>query len=301
MIRVSVILTTYNSASFLTQTLESVLSQDGIGRVFDLEFIIVDDCSTDNTTEILKLLNLPFISTGKNSGGPNKGRNIGLNKAGGDYICFIDHDDIWAKSKIIKQLKAATSAPIVSSGFSVHYLESGKIVHYGENTGQIKFYDRNITFQKILSGAKSGQTMYFSTLMINSSLKSVVFEEEFGKLDFDWLLRLLENRASAEVSESLMKRVVYGENLSLNENYRRINYEFSVKSISGYRLKFPKLVNIGLKRINGSMARYYYLTGELKKSRSYLRKSVFDFKTIFLYLTSFAGSKIVRKKIRIFG
>jgi hypothetical protein len=137
--------------------------------------------------------------------------------------------------------------------------------------------------------------------MINSSLKSVVFEEEFGKLDFDWSLRLLENQASAEVSESLMKRVVYGDNLSLNENYRRINYEFSVKVISGYRPKFPKLVNIGLKRINGSMARYYYLTGEMKKSRYYLRKSVPDLKTFFLYLTSFAGSKIVRKKIRIFG
>lgn len=301
MIRVSVILTTYNSASFLTQTLESVLSQDGIGSLFDLEFIIVDDCSADNTTEILKLLNLPFISTGKNSGGPNKGRNIGLTMASGDYICFIDHDDIWAKSKIIKQLKAATYAPIVSSGFSVHYLESGKMVHYGKNDGQIKFYNKNITFQKILIGDKSGQTIYFSTLMINASLKSVVFEEEFGKLDFDWLLRLFENQVSVEVRESLMKRVVYGDNLSLDENYRRINYEFSVKIISEYRMNFPKLVNTGLKRINGSMARYYYLTGEMKKSRNYLRKSVIDFKTIFLYLTSFVGSKIVKKKFRIFG
>lgn len=301
MIKISVILTTYNSSSFLHNTLQSILNQDGIGKLFELELIIIDDCSTDNTTEILRSLNLPFISTDTNSGGPNKGRNIGLKTASGDYICFIDHDDIWAKEKIAMQLKATGSATIVTSGFSVHYVHSDKICYIGENTGQIKLFKKNSTFKKILRGDKTGQTFYFSTLLIHSSLKTVFFEEEYGMLDYDHALRLFENQVTAEVCACLMKRFVYGSNLSLNENYRKINYDYSMKTISDYKIKYPYLVKKGIKRINGSMARYYYLVGKMKKARFYFRKSSFNLITILYYITSFGFSKIVKKYFRIFG
>ena len=102
--RVSVILTTYNSANFIQRTLNSILSQQGKGSVFELELLVIDDASTDNTPHILARNNIVYISNSENSGGPNKGRNIGLKIATGDYICFCDHDDAWEPSKIIRQL-----------------------------------------------------------------------------------------------------------------------------------------------------------------------------------------------------
>ena len=62
--------------------------------LFDLELIVVDDCSSDDTINILQSNKINYLSTGKNSGGPNKGRNLALKQSTGDFICIADHDDI---------------------------------------------------------------------------------------------------------------------------------------------------------------------------------------------------------------
>ena len=97
--KVSVIITTYNSEKVIQSTLDSILNQEGINELFELEIIAVDDCSSDHTTAILSKNNISFFSTTSNSGGPNKGRNIALKKATGDYTCIVDHDDIWHSNK----------------------------------------------------------------------------------------------------------------------------------------------------------------------------------------------------------
>ena len=90
---VSVIVTTYNSEESIERTLNSILKQEGIGEVFDIELIVVDDHSTDNTPAILKEFDATILTTAHNTGGPNVGRNMGLKRATGDFICIIDHDD----------------------------------------------------------------------------------------------------------------------------------------------------------------------------------------------------------------
>ena len=104
MVKVSVILTTYNSESQIQQVIDSILGQDGREEIFKLELLVVDDCSTDNTQDILSANNIKFLTTSKNTGGPNHGRNIALSKCTGDYICISDHDDIWFPHKISKLL-----------------------------------------------------------------------------------------------------------------------------------------------------------------------------------------------------
>ena len=61
--------------------------------------------ASDKTTEILKDKNISYLTTEKNSGGPNKGRNIALKHSSGDFICIADHDDIWFPNKVISLLK----------------------------------------------------------------------------------------------------------------------------------------------------------------------------------------------------
>ncbi len=90
---VSIITPSYNSSKFLNQTIQSVLSQ----TFTDWEWLITDDCSSDNSVEILESTNdarIKIFKTIKN-GGAGHARNISLENATGRFITFLDADDFW--------------------------------------------------------------------------------------------------------------------------------------------------------------------------------------------------------------
>ena len=100
---VSVIIPNYNREQLITRAVMSVLSQ----TYADVEAIVVDDCSSDNSMEILKKIKdsrLRIFKLDKNSGAC-VARNRGINEAKGEYIAFLDSDDEWLPDKIEKQLK----------------------------------------------------------------------------------------------------------------------------------------------------------------------------------------------------
>jgi glycosyltransferase involved in cell wall biosynthesis len=100
---VSVIITTYNRRRFLREAALSVLQQD----YPDKEIIIVDDGSTDNSIEEVK--DLPVRYAWKENSGISSARNKGIEAAQGEYIAFLDVDDLWKKNKLstqISQMKA---------------------------------------------------------------------------------------------------------------------------------------------------------------------------------------------------
>lgn len=99
---ISVIIPTFNNDNYIKETINSVLNQ----TYTELEIIIIDDGSTDLTREIVnsfddKRIKYLFI---ENSGGPARPRNVGIQKATGKYIAFLDSDDIWLSDKIERQL-----------------------------------------------------------------------------------------------------------------------------------------------------------------------------------------------------
>lgn len=98
---ISVIIPAYNAEKFIDETIRSVLSQ----TIEDIEVIIVNDGSTDNTLNILKSYSDPRLSYYdiKNSG-VSFARNYAVNKAAGKWLAFIDADDIWANNKLEAQL-----------------------------------------------------------------------------------------------------------------------------------------------------------------------------------------------------
>ncbi len=102
--KVSVITPAYNAENYICKTIESVQSQ----TYKDWEMIIVDDCSTDYTTVLVQdyVKNDPRIKLVKASknGGVAAARNLGLELAKGDYIAFVDSDDLWKPDKLEKQL-----------------------------------------------------------------------------------------------------------------------------------------------------------------------------------------------------
>ena len=89
---ISVIVPCYNSESFIKKCIASLINQN---FTKSFEIIIVDDASSDNTVEIIKSFNLNNINLHllKNNSGPAAARNIGLKKASGEYVFFLDADD----------------------------------------------------------------------------------------------------------------------------------------------------------------------------------------------------------------
>lgn len=101
---VSVVMPTYNSALTVLDAVGSVLRQ----TYQNLELIVVDDCSSDNTVEILERISDPRVQVIKlpeNSGSPSAPRNKALELAKGEYIAFLDSDDLWTPNKLEVQLE----------------------------------------------------------------------------------------------------------------------------------------------------------------------------------------------------
>lgn len=101
---VSVITPVYNVAKVIGRTLDSMLSQD----YKDVEIVLVDDCSKDNSAEIIKRYqekypNIVYYKQEKN-GGAAVARNTALNIAKGRYVAFLDSDDLWCEGKVSKQI-----------------------------------------------------------------------------------------------------------------------------------------------------------------------------------------------------
>lgn len=100
---VSIIMPSYNTGRFIKETIESVLAQS----YQNWELLIVDDCSSDNTDEVIKPfladLRITYIKNEKNSGAAVS-RNRALREAKGKWIAFLDSDDLWEPEKLEKQI-----------------------------------------------------------------------------------------------------------------------------------------------------------------------------------------------------
>lgn len=102
---VSIITPCYNSEAYISKTIESVLSQTYV----NWEMIIVDDCSTDKSAEIIKQyaekdVRIKYIKTDVASGSPTRPRNIAISHARGRFLAFLDSDDLWEKDKLYLQI-----------------------------------------------------------------------------------------------------------------------------------------------------------------------------------------------------
>ena len=116
---ISVIMPVYNGARFLEKTLASLLAQ----TCTDWELIVVDDGSTDATPEILaKYDDRRFIKIRKENGGEAQTRNVGLHRASGEFIAFLDADDLYLPTALAAMSGFLTAHPEYDALFSNGYL-----------------------------------------------------------------------------------------------------------------------------------------------------------------------------------
>ena len=108
---VSVIIPTYNRAATLRRTVDSALAQ----TYQPLEVIVVDDGSTDTSGEVIASYGDRIRSVRRANGGPSAARNTGMEVAEGEWLAFLDSDDVWLPEKISRQVRlvASTSGRVV--------------------------------------------------------------------------------------------------------------------------------------------------------------------------------------------
>jgi glycosyltransferase involved in cell wall biosynthesis len=97
---VSVVIPAYNRAHTLRRAVDSVLNQ----TYTKIEVLIIDDGSTDNTHETLRLYGDKIRWWSQKNAGPSRARNSGIKEARGEYVAFLDSDDAWAPKKLERQM-----------------------------------------------------------------------------------------------------------------------------------------------------------------------------------------------------
>ena len=177
---ISVIVPTYNRASPLKKTVQSILSQTHQ----DFELIIVDDGSTDDTDKTIPKDSRITLIRQENKG-PSHARNVGIKKSKGDTIAFLDSDDWWDKNKLEMQFRCMEKNPgyLISYTGEVWY-KNGRL--FNQKQKHKKFH--GYIFDKCLPLC----VVSMSTIMIRRELfeKIGLFDESLPCCeDYDFWLR----------------------------------------------------------------------------------------------------------------
>jgi len=213
---VSVVIPAYNRAHSIGQAIQTVLNQ----TYQDLEIIVVDDGSSDNTEGVvrgLKDIRIRYIRHEKNKGA-TAARNTGIKAAKGEYIAFQDSDDEWLPQKLEKQMKVFEKVPpkvgVVYTGFL-------RIVN-----GKKEYIPYSWVVQKegdIHKELLKGSFITTPSLVVRKKCfeKAGMFDERLPRLqDWELVLRLSKYYDFKFIEEPLLTSLFTSDSLSASEKAR---------------------------------------------------------------------------------
>lgn len=217
---VSVIIPAYNSAQFITECLQSVAGQKG---GIPLEIIVVDDGSSDDTREKVRVFGgVRLLEQG--NAGPSAARNRGIAAASGEFIAFLDSDDLWTEEKLAVQMPIFQHRPEVTMvvGDCQRFNESGALNDSFFAEAQL---DHDFFGDSVLV-----RDAYFKLFRINYALtggvifrkdclsRTGVFDESLQYVeDLDLWFRIALDFSVAYTARLCLLRRHHGDNVS-NDN-----------------------------------------------------------------------------------
>lgn len=197
-VKVSVVMPVYNAAKFVRESIESVLAQS----FCDYELLLIDDCSTDNSLEILleyeqKDSRVKVLKNELNSGVSHT-RNVGVKNACGEYIAFLDSDDMWTSDKLEKQIDLIYKYPDTD----ICYTDSAFIDIEGNRSDYIFTVPQSITYKELL---KQNVISCSSVLAKKDVIKKYPMIHDHMHEDFAvWLQVLKSGGIARAVNEPLL-------------------------------------------------------------------------------------------------
>ncbi|OPJ56515.1 glycosyltransferase [Alkalithermobacter paradoxus] len=185
MSKVSVIIPTYNYARFISNAIDSVLNQ----TYTNIEIIIVDDGSVDNTKYVLSQYTDVIKYYYQDNKGPASARNLGIKHSTGEYICFLDSDDAFIEDKIDIQLNEFSKNKNIGLIYSDFYISNNNLDSIYRYYKCKSFKDHESAFKYLL------YTNYINTssvMLRRDCLFNVgLFNESYKYLeDYDLWIRL---------------------------------------------------------------------------------------------------------------
>ncbi|HEY9850633.1 MAG TPA: glycosyltransferase [Leptolyngbyaceae cyanobacterium] len=210
MTMISVVIPVYNGEKTLKETIESVLTQ----TFQDFELIIINDGSTDNSLEIISGIKDERIKVfSYPNAGLSASRNRGIDLANGEYISFIDADDLWTLDKLEAQLKTLQENPEAAVAYSWTDCidESGKFLGKGSYFSFSGDVRANLLLTNFIDSGSN-------VLIRMEALKKVGnFDESRQSCeDWDMWLRLAINYSFAAVSKPQILYRMSSSSMSVN-------------------------------------------------------------------------------------
>ena len=193
---VSVVMPVYNGADFIRQAVDSVFCQE-----IPLELLVIDDCSTDRTEEVLAPYknreNFHYIRNPYNKGAAAS-RNLGVQKAAGKYIAFLDADDWWEAGKLTEQLEVMerTRRVLCSTGRELMNPD-------GTSTGKYIPVGSTVSYRDLL---KHNSINCSSVLLKREAALAYPMEHDDSHEDYlTWLKILKEYGPAAGINKPYLK------------------------------------------------------------------------------------------------
>ena len=205
---VSIIMPTYNCAKFIGKTIESVIAQ----TYENWELIIVDDCSKDNTEEVVskyKDNRIKYYRLENNSGAA-VARTEAMKKARGSYMSFLDSDDLWKKDKLEKQLEFMNK-----NNYNFTCTEYEQIDEEGNKLNKVIKVKKRADYNRILLDCPVGN----STVMYNVEKLGKFEVPNIRKRNDDalWLQILKKEKYIYGMPDILMEYRIRSNSISSNK------------------------------------------------------------------------------------
>lgn len=206
---VSIITPAFRAASFIGETIKSVVAQ----TYPNWEMLIAEDCSPDNTREVIRewALAEPRVKlvVMEHNGGPALARNAALEQATGRWIAFLDSDDLWLPDKLERTIAHAHAyqAALVFTGFR-------RISTDGSATGRYVNVPRSMSYRQLLGNT----AIATSTVLLDRNVVGEVRMKKTYYDDFDcWLQILKRGHLAFGLDEDLMRYRVMNQSVSRNK------------------------------------------------------------------------------------
>lgn len=269
--KISIIIPTYNHSKFVCQAVESALAQ----TLPAYEIIVVDDGSTDETTEVLAKYKTQICYVKQENQGVSAARNNGVNTASGDFVAFLDADDIWFPQKLEWQIKKFTEEKelgLVHCGY-IDIDENGDFLqeHIDGMAGWVA--EEMLFFKRpVILGGGSG-----------SFIPKKVFQEVGGfdlrlstSADWDLYFRIAQKWQIGFVPKILLKYRLHSSNM--HGNIKTMQDDMLLAYYKAFNNKdniaLQKIRRYAYSRLHSVLAGSFYTVGQYKEIFPHLLQSI---------------------------
>ena len=217
---ISIIIPTFNSEKTIAKSLNSILFQNLENQI---EIIVVDDNSSDNTINLIKNIKIKRnfklkIFQNKINKGSGYCRKIGIERSSGYFIAFLDADDYWLENKLLKQITFLENNPQISFTYSDYYREifyRKKLFLFKENTPVTVDIKKN----KYINHIPNSSVLITSLLAKRISYPTLRLRNDF----FYWnKLLSINKQIKAYNFDQGNPYFVYGSNLGISDDKRKL-------------------------------------------------------------------------------